>query len=143
MWDFSDTFVTFDNPLYFFDGSGPGGGQPSPIYPGGGPPVYGGRLVIPAKKLGETVVIPFDFISRLAQGETITAAVCLCSTYTGVDPNPSAVISGSATISGTVVNQLITAGVLGVIYELLARATTSLGQVIELSAYLVIVPDLP
>lgn len=141
MWDFSDTFVTFDNPLYFFDGSGPGGGAPSPIL--GGPVIFGGRVIIPAKKLGESVILPFDFISKLSPGETLVSAVCSASVYTGVDPLPANLISGTATISGTIVNQLVTTGVLGVIYDVLARATTSLGQVLELSGYLAIVPDLP
>lgn len=101
------------------------------------------RVILPPKLQGETVTIPFDFISRLSPSETIVSAVCTCSTYSGTDALPNSVISGTATISGTIVNQLITVGVLGVIYALLAKATTSLGQVIELSAYLVIIPDLP
>jgi len=142
MWDFSDTFVTFDNPAYLFDGSGPGGGV-SPVIPSGGPAIYGGRVILPAKKLGETVIMPFDFVSKLSLGETILAGTCTCIVYTGTDSNPASVIGGTATISGTVVNQLVTGGVLGTIYELLARATTSLGQVILISAYLAVVPDLP
>ena len=100
-------------------------------------------MIIPSKKLGETVFVLVDFISQLGPGETIVSAFCTCSTYTGVDPNPSAVIDGAATVSGTVVSQLTTGGVLGTIYELLATANTSLGQVIELSGYLAVVPDLP
>jgi hypothetical protein len=142
MWDFSNTFVTFDNPLYLFDGSGPGGGgTPSSIL--GGPVIFGGRIIIPAKKLGETVILPFDFISKLQPSETILSATCVVSVYTGTDPSPSSMISGVPMISGTVVNQLVTGGVLGVIYDILARATTSLSQVIELSGYLALVPDLP
>lgn len=141
MWDFSSTAMTFNNPAYLFDGTGPGGGVPSPVLPG--PVTFGGRVIIPAKKLGETVVVPCDFLSRLSLGETITSASCTCVVYAGVDPSPANVISGTATVSGSIVNQLITGGVLGVIYELLFRAVTSLGQVLELSAYLTIVPDLP
>lgn len=142
MWDFSDAAMTFDNPAYLFDGTGPSV-SPSPILPAGTPSLYGGRITLPAKKLGETVILPFDFISKLAINESIVAASCTCFVYTGVDPLPVNVISGTATVQNTIVNQLVTGGVLGAIYEILARATTSLGQVIELSAYLAIVPDLP
>jgi hypothetical protein len=51
-------------------------------------------------------------------------------------------IVGAANIQGTVVSQLVTGGVLGTIYEILAAASTSLGQTIELSAYLAVIPDL-
>jgi hypothetical protein len=50
---------------------------------------------------------------------------------------------GTATVSGTIVDQMVTGGVLGTIYELLAKATTSLGQVLELPGFLAVVPDLP
>ena len=107
------------------------------------PGQFGDRVILPAKKLGETVFIAIDFISKLGVGETITGAVCTCTVYTGNDPNPSAVINGVAQVSGTIVDQLVTGGVLGTIYEILAKATTSLGQTLELSGFLAIVPDLP
>src|SRR5208282_358467 len=104
---------------------------------------YGGRVILPAKKLGETVFEPFDYISQLSAGESVVSATCSCVVYTGNDPNPSAVISGSPSFSGTIVNQLVTGGVLGTIYELRMTAVTSLGQTIELPGFLAIVPDLP
>ncbi len=107
------------------------------------PGQFGDRVILPAKKLGETVFIAIDFISKLGVGETIIGAVCTCTVYTGNDPNPSAVISGVAQVSGTIVDQLVRGGVLGTIYEILAKATTSLGQTVELSGFLAIVPDLP
>jgi hypothetical protein len=104
------------------------------------------RIVLPSKRQGETVYVPptgFNFVSQLAVGETIENATVTASVYTGVDANPSAIVSGAATINGTVVMQLITGGVLGVIYELLCKIVTSLGQTIEQSGYLAIIPDLP
>lgn len=106
------------------------------------PGLYGDRVILPAKKLGETVFLAIDFISKLGAGETIVSAVCTCTVYTGNDPSPSAVISGASLISGTIVSQLVTGGVLGTIYEILAKATTSLGQTIELPGFLAVVPDL-
>jgi hypothetical protein len=104
------------------------------------------RVIFQPKRLGETIVpnpSPFNFISQLAQGETISTATVTASVYTGVDANPSAVISGSASISGTVVSQKLTGGVIGVIYEILCAAVTSLGQTIQLAGYLAVIPDLP
>jgi len=116
---------------------------PIPPVPPFNPGQYGDRVILQAKKLGETVFQSIDFISKLGANETIVSAVCTCSVYTGNDPNPSAVIFGVPAISGTIVNQLTTGGVLGTIYELLAKAVTSAGQTIELSGFLAIVPDLP
>jgi hypothetical protein len=101
------------------------------------------RIVSSNKLLGETVNVTFDFISKLGVSETISTQVTTCTVYSGVDAAPSAVISGAASSSGTIVTQKITAGVLGVIYELLCTITTSQGQTLQLSAYLAIIPDLP
>jgi hypothetical protein len=117
---------------------------PPPTPAGTGTPgQYGDRVILPAKKLGETVLLPIDFISKLGPNESILTAVCTSTVYTGIDPNPSAMIVGLASISGTIVDQMVTGGVVGTIYEFLATATTSLGQTLELSGYLAIVKDLP
>jgi hypothetical protein len=101
------------------------------------------RVVIPAKKPGETWLFPFDFISRLAVGETITGATGTCSVYSGVDATPANVVSGGNTISGTVVTQSLAGGVAGCVYDIKVVITTSLGQTLTLTAYLAITPDLP
>jgi hypothetical protein len=99
------------------------------------------RITLDGKLAGESVSTVFDFISRLATGETISTATVVASVYSGVDATPSAVISGSASISGTKVTQLVVAGVLGVMYKLVCTITTSASQTLQLSAYLAIVPD--
>ena len=142
MWDFSQSVVTFDNPAYLFDGTGPSI-TPGYTLPAGAPPLYGDRVILPAKKVGETVILPIDFISKLAVGEALTSAVCTATVYTGVDPAPSAIIVGNAAIAGTIVNQSITGGVLGTIYSLVATALTTYGQQLVLTGYLAIVPNLP
>ena len=107
------------------------------------------RIQIPPKRLGETVILgangnsPFNFISSLAPTESISTAVVTCSVYSGLDPSPSSVISTAATIVGQQVQQKITGGVLGVIYELECSILTSLAQTLELCGYLAIIPDLP
>lgn len=84
-----------------------------------------------------------SFLSLLGGTETLSTAVCAASVYSGTDANPSAIVSGAASISGSNVLQLVTAGVLGVIYELKFTVTTSLGQTLVLCGYLAIIPDLP
>lgn len=101
------------------------------------------RTIIPPKKGGETIFCPpqgFDFTPLLAAGETISSAGVSTWVYTGVDPNPTSIISGSAAISGSIVNQLITGGQPGTIYVLVCSIVTSLGQTADLIGYLAVVP---
>ena len=107
------------------------------------------RVQIPPKRLGESPVLgangnsPFNFISSLAPAETLSTAMVTATVYSGLDPSPSSVIAASASIVGQQVQQKITGGVLGVIYELLCTVTTSLGQTLELCGYMAVIPDLP
>jgi len=100
------------------------------------------RAILDPKLLGETKTITFDFTSSLVIGETISTQTVTASTYSGTDATPSGVISGIASTSGAVVSQKITGGVLGTMYELLCQITTSLGQTLQQSAFLAVVPDL-
>lgn len=101
------------------------------------------RQTLPAKFLGETVKYEFDFAGQLAQGETISTATVAAAVYSGTDASPSSIVSGSASISGSVVTQAITAGVLGVIYELTCTITTSASQTLQMTGYLPIAQKLP
>lgn len=101
------------------------------------------RIVLKPKLLGATVSVAFDFISDLAAGETISSPVVTATVYSGVDASPSSILSGGASVSGTKASQLVKAGVVGTIYELLCRVTTSLGQTLNIAAYLAVTPDLP
>jgi hypothetical protein len=103
----------------------------------------GTRITLPPKYVGESLNLPpFDFISRLGVTETLVSAVATATVYSGTDPSPGSIISGAAVISGTQVTQKVVGGLLGVIYEILITALTSLGQSLEMSGYLAIVPDL-
>lgn len=101
------------------------------------------RVVLEPKFDGETKTYEFDFASDLATAETISTQSVVATVYSGTDGSPSSIISGSATASGSVVSQKITAGVLGVIYKLLCTVTTSASQTLERSGYLAVIPDLP
>ena len=100
------------------------------------------KIIFEGKLVGETVAEIFDFTSRLSPTETISTAIVTASVYSGTDASPSSIISGSTTISGQKVTQRITAGVLGVTYKLLCTITTSSGQTLQLSGFLVIITDL-
>ena len=98
------------------------------------------RVTFPPKTADETVLAVFDFLSLLGIGETLSSASVTASVYSGTDASPSSIISGSDTISGSQVRQLITAGEEGVTYLLTATALTSASQTLQLSGYLVIAP---
>ena len=102
------------------------------------------RVRFKSKRIGETVFLKpsFDFISALAPTETLLTAVVVATVYSGVDPNPSAIISGSAAISGTQVTQLVTGGVSGTIYGLVCTVTTSLGQTLNSAGFFSVDPPL-
>lgn len=99
-------------------------------------------MIYPSLIEDSVVILPTDFISKLQQGETIYSATAAASVYSGSDPDASALITGSPSISGTVVYITVSGGVLGVTYEIRITATTSLGQQIPLTGYLSVVPDL-
>lgn len=95
------------------------------------------------KLQGETITLTFEFVSDLAPGETISTQVVSCSVWSGTDASPSSVISGSASASSTRVTQKVTAGVTGVVYQLLCTITTSLAQTLQQSGYLAVITNVP
>jgi hypothetical protein len=99
------------------------------------------RVIFPAKAASESLLLQFNFLSRLAPAETINSVAVSAAVWSGNDSSPSGIISGAASISGTTVTQLVVGGVLGTTYELSCLATTSLGQKLLLAGYLVILPD--
>jgi len=105
----------------------------------------GGRILLAPKAQGETCFTssPFDFISCLQEGETISTVSVSATVYSGLDSNPSAILSGLPTlVNGTQVRQLITGGVNGVTYELDCTVTTSLGQTLIQSGLLSVYTNL-
>lgn len=95
----------------------------------------------PPKLAGSTLTVTFDFISNLAVSETISTQVVTCTVYSGTDASPSSMISGSATASGTIVSQVITAGTEGVMYYLKCTITTSASQTLVQTGFLAVVPN--
>lgn len=99
------------------------------------------RVVLSGKVSSETINQAFDFTSRLGVAETISTKVVTATVYSGTDASPSAIISGSPTSSGAVVTQALTGGVTGVTYLVVCAITTSAGQALRLSGYLVVTPE--
>lgn len=102
------------------------------------------RVELPSKGISGTLILPpggFDFTSQLAASETIVSAVTTAVNWWGTDPSPSAIISGAVVISGSLVFQTFTAGVLGNIYLVTCSALTSASRTLILAGYLAIVPD--
>jgi hypothetical protein len=103
-----------------------------------------GRIVIDPAKLGEGPQIPFDFISGMqSPDEVLVSATTTCTLYSGTDPSPQSIISGPATVSGTIAFQKCVPTIVGNIYDLSCKALTSAGQILILDAYFAIVPGVP
>lgn len=103
----------------------------------------GSFTVFPSKITSSTISLQFDFLSQLASGETISGATVTAVVWSGTDANPSAIISGAASVSGSIVSQTVTAGTAGVIYLLTCSVTTSLSVTKIIQAYLAVIDSNP
>lgn len=103
---------------------------------------FGGRVIFNPKLAGSDEIVPFDFISKLNDGEVILSAVVNIAVYTGVDPAVTLQTTGGITINGSIVNQKVLGGLPGVTYEVRCTANTNLGQVLILVGFLNVEPDL-
>jgi hypothetical protein len=83
------------------------------------------------KQSAEKIKVTFDFSGKFASTETISGSPVLSVVVLrGTDPDYASMLSGSPTVSGAVVTQLIRAGVAGASYFLAAQVTTSTGQIL-------------
>ena len=100
------------------------------------------RVVQQPKKLSEVKQYFWDFSSYLQTSETISAQVVTATVYSGTDTSPSSLINGVATLSGNIVAQSLTGGVVGVMYNLQCKVTTSFSNTLVLNSFIVVEPDL-
>ena len=98
-------------------------------------------VIIPSKRSDAQVPVHFPFADQLEFGETISGQVVTCVVFTGTDANPSAVLFGSPTMANNTVTQVVTGGVPGTIYQLVAMATTSNANMYSKGARLAIVDE--
>lgn len=103
---------------------------------------FGGIQGQPTIKVGEIAPVTFDFTAAMAAAETISTQVVAASVYSGVDADPSLLISGAASASGKIVSQTIAPTLSGNIYQLVCTITTSLSKTLKQSSYLAVVPNL-
>jgi hypothetical protein len=75
-------------------------------------------VILPSKRSDATVPVTFEFADQLEFGEAITDVGASVEVFSGTDPIPNAILADLPTISGTKVTQVITAGVVGVIYQI-------------------------
>lgn len=98
--------------------------------------------VIEASKLrGETITLRFEMLSRLAVSETLATTVCAVEVFSGTDAAPENILSGTASISGTVVSQQITGGSEGVIYKVTCAVRTSDNNILLNQAKIAVLPS--
>jgi hypothetical protein len=100
------------------------------------------RADLPPKPASSSDSYVLDFVDSIPAGSSISTQSVTASVYSGTDASPSAIISGSATASGTQVTQKVTGGTVGVIYQLTWTVTTSGGLTLKKLGFLAIVPDL-
>lgn len=99
------------------------------------------REIFEIKPPTDTKNFVFNFDGDLAVGETISTQQVTATVWSGTDANPSAIISGSASASGSNVTQKITGGTTGVTYRLLCTVTTSGGQTLTRAGYLAVLAE--
>lgn len=81
------------------------------------------------KDPAETVSVSFDFEALLSTGETLSTAVFTVTHSSGTpDGNPSAMLDGSSTITGSVASRRLKNGVAGAVYCVECTVTTSASQ---------------
>ena len=101
------------------------------------------------KTASEVVVRYADFTDELnvAGGEHLTSVVVAATVYSGNDPAPAAIVSGSQIIDNSagvesVVAVTLQAGGVGTLYQCVVTGTSSLGQQITKTAVLAVKPPL-
>ena len=82
-------------------------------------------FTVPSKDTTETIPVVFPFAGKLQFGETLSAATMSVTLMSGTDANPSAMLSGSPTVSSPNVTQSITGGIAGNVYVVICACTTS------------------
>lgn len=99
-------------------------------------------VLLPSKQVVDTISSIYPFQDVMTFGEVITGAVCSVIVYTGTDGNPSLILSGTPNFSssgGLSVTQNLTAGLSGVIYQIVCTVVTSLSNTFVKNAYLAVI----
>lgn len=101
-------------------------------------------LIFADKNAAEVLPYSVEFIDRLLVGETISTPLVTILVSSGTDPSPSAMLSGSPTVSGgNTINFILTGGVPGVVYTIVVTALISSSNVYLKVGHLAIVASDP
>ena len=87
-------------------------------------------VVFASKLQAERSDVEVDVLPRLAVGETALTVATTMEVLSGVDPNPTAMLSGSPSLSGAIAKQKVIGGLPGVIYQLTFAIRTSNSQIV-------------
>ncbi len=87
-------------------------------------------VVFASKLQSEQSDIEVDVLPRLAVGENALTVATAMEVLVGTDPNPSAMLSGSPSLSGTIARQKVVGGIPGTIYQLTFAVRTSNSQIV-------------
>jgi len=98
------------------------------------------RIEFGVKHPNSVEFFSFDFTSRLASSEIITGATFFITLKSGVDSNPSAMLSGPAIYTDKTTSQLVQGGIVPNTYELAVLITTSEGQSLPGCGYFTVQP---
>ena len=86
------------------------------------------------KDPSETILISFDFINLLTDAtETLVSNTWTAIVEKGIDPNPSAILTGIPFIGYNYTTGFVTGGLDGVTYNITVIVTTTKGQTLKLS----------
>ena len=96
------------------------------------------RVFDGTKDPGETIALSFDFTDRLAGAAISGTPAAVSQTWSGVDSNPGAILSGGCAVAGPVVTQKVTGGIAGVDYRVKVTAQTNDGRVLVLAGILAV-----
>lgn len=102
------------------------------------------RVILDPKRVGESITPNIDFIGKmnaLAVGELISSVNSIVVTvWSGVDPNPSVVYSGTVVISPpSIITPTFVGGIAGVIYLIQMQVVVG-SRILELDALLAVLP---
>lgn len=98
-------------------------------------------VTLGTKLTTEVLDVDVDFLSRLVDGETVVTAASAIAVFSGVDSAAGSMLSGTPTITNSVVTQRIIDGVAGVVYILAVSVRTSDGNIYVNEGKLAVLPS--
>ena len=98
-------------------------------------------IIFPDKAISEVLPYTVNFADVLAFGEAISGASVTVTVFSGTDAAPAALLASATTSTATTVSQVITGGLVGVIYILAFVATGASGHVYVKTAMLACVSN--